>query len=410
MEIHIHKENMDTRLSKFFLYLASFLLIGVATACSTHSKPAVTLVPDALLTTEDEQMLWEKSEQEQRAFEANGLVYEDSELEAYLNQVAERLKPDDAPADLVIRVKVIKSPYLNAFAYPNGMIYIHSGLLARMDNESQLAAVLAHEMTHCIRRHALRAFRAYKNQPALLIAFQQSLLKTKGLRALARSIGVAGAVAAISGYTRELEAEADRVGFEWAQRAGYNPKEALSLFNQMLSDIAKDGTAEPFFFGSHLKIRQRAENLRNLPEPAIMNTAALSKDDGWFLAKMGRLFLDNAKLDIHLGRFQIAREGVEKFLSIQPDDTRAYFLLGEIHRQRGNNWDTQAALGYYNRAIRLDPSFAAPHKAIGLIHYKKGQHALARKFFESCLQLYPDSPDKAYIKGYLEQCTLSEES
>lgn len=401
---------MNVRVSKCFLYLSGMLFLAMATACSTPSKPEISLVPDSLPATENEQMLWQKSEQEQRAFENNDLIYTDPELEAYLNQVAAKLKPDSAPADLDIRVKVIKNPYLNAFAYPNGLIYIHSGLLTRMENEAQLAAVLAHEMTHCLHRHALRAFRKYKNQPAFLIALQQTLLKTKGLKELAHSMGVAGAMVAISGYARQLEAEADRIGFEWVLRAGYNPKKALSLFDQMLSDIERDGHEEPFFFGSHPKIRQRMKNLQNLPVPVIIDVAASNQNSELFLAKLDQLFLDNAQLDLRLGRFQVARKGIEKYLRIKPDDTQAYFLLGEIHRQRGHNSDVRTALSYYNRAITLDPSFAAPHKAIGLIHYKKGQHALAKKFFESCLQLSPNSPDKVYIKGYLKRCTLSEES
>ncbi len=400
---------MNTGLSKLFLYLSGLLFMVAATACSTHLKSEISLVPDALLATEDEQMLWQKSEQEQRALENNSLVYAHPELEDYLNQVVAKLKPEGVPADLVIRVKVIKNPYLNAFAYPNGMIYIHSGLLARMDNEAQLAAVLAHEMTHCIRRHALQAFRTYKNQPALLIAVQQTLLKTKGLQELAHSIGVTGAMAAISGYARELEIEADRVGFEWVLRAGYNPKEALTLFDQMLSDIAQDGRQEPFFFGSHPKIRQRADNLQKVPVPANIDMQGANNHSDLFLAKLDQLFLDNARLDIRLGRFQVARAAVEKFLRIKPDDTRAYYLLGEIHRQRGHHRDAQTALRYYGRAITLNPSFAAPHKAMGLIHYKKGRHALAKKYFETCLQLSPDSADKAYIQGYLKRCTLSEE-
>ena len=56
-----------------------------------------------------------------------------------------------------VKIVVIKDPYLNAFAFPNGVIYIHTGMLARMDNEAQLAALLAHEMSHCIHRHTLRA-------------------------------------------------------------------------------------------------------------------------------------------------------------------------------------------------------------------------------------------------------------
>jgi Zn-dependent protease with chaperone function len=401
---------MNTRRSKFFLFLIGLLLCALATACSTRSKPQTSLVSESLLTSEAEQMLWQKSEREQRTIERNGLIYTDAQLESYLNQVVARLMPETVPADLVIRISVIKSPYLNAFAYPNGMIYIHSGLLARMDNEAQLAAVLAHEMVHCIHRHALRAFRKYRNQPAYLIAVQKKLLKTKGLQKLAHTMGVTGAMAAISGYARELEAEADRIGFEWVLRAGYNPKEALSLFEEMLSDLARDGCEEPFSFGSHKQIRQRAENLQNLTVPAIINRLASNKSNPAFLAKLDQLLLDNARLDLQLGRFQVASESVEKFLSINPDDTRAYYLLGEIHRQRGHRSDVLTALDYYGRAIRLDPSFAAPHKAIGLIHYKEGQHALAKKFFESCLQLSPDTPDKAYIKGYLKQCTLSEES
>ncbi|MGD2099223.1 MAG: M48 family metalloprotease [Desulfobacterales bacterium] len=401
---------MNTRLSQLFLFMIGLLLLAGATACSTHSKPQVSLVADSLLASEAEQMLWEKSELEQRRFESNGLIYVDPQLESYLNQVVARLMPETAPAGLVIRVNVITSPSLNAFAYPNGMIYIHSGLLARMDNEAQLAAVLAHEMVHCIHRHALRAFREYRNQPAYLIAVQQTLLKTQGLRKLANSIGVAGAMAAVNGYARELEAEADRIGFEWVLRAGYNPKEALSLFDQMLSSLAQDDQKEPFLFGSHPQIRQRADNLQNLSVPAMIDMSTSKKSSQAFLAKLDRLLLDNARLDIRRGRFQLAIKSVEKFLSIKPDDTQAYFLLGEIHRQRGHHSDLQTALGYYRRAIHLDPRFAAPHKAIGLIHYKKGQLALAKKFFESCLQLSPDSPDKGYIKGYLKRCTLSEES
>ena len=395
--------------SKLFLYLSGLLLLAVVTACTTQSKPDVLLVQDTLLANEDEQMLWQKSEKEQRAFENNGLVYQEPELEDYLNQVAARLMPDNAPAEMHIRVKVIKNPYLNAFAYPNGMIYIHSGLLARMENEAQLASVIAHEMTHCIHRHALRAFRQCKNQPAYLIAFQQTLLKTKGLKDLAHSMGMAGAMAAISGYTRELEAEADRVGFEWVLQAGYNPKEALSLFDHMISDHARDGSEEPFFLGSHPKVQQRAQNLQNLSVPAMIDLAALNIHRDLFLAQLDQLLLDNARLDIRLGRFQVAQMGVEKYLRIKPEDTRAYFLLGEIHRQRGGISDAQTALGYYSHAITLDPNFAAPHKASGLIYYKSGQHALAKKFFESCLQLSPDAPDKAYIKGYLKECTLREE-
>jgi predicted Zn-dependent protease len=216
-------------------------------------------------------------------------------------------------------------------------------------------------------------------------------------------MGISGAMAAMSGYTRELEAEADRVGMQVMAAAGYDPGEALALFDHMITEIEQEGLEEPFFFGSHPKVRQRIENLQNLSDLGYINKGSRIKNSEIFLAKLDKLFLDNAGLDIRQGRFQAARRSVEKYLRIKPDDTRAYFLLGEIFRQRGQVDDATKAIKYYNQAIFLDPTYADPHKAIGLIHYKKGKHTLAKKFFEACLQLSPDSPDKAYIQAYLKQ-------
>jgi tetratricopeptide (TPR) repeat protein len=234
-------------------------------------------------------------------------------------------------------------------------------------------------------------------------------MANKGLQKLAGNIGFTGSLAAVSGYARELEAEADRVGIELMNRVGYNPKDALSLFDHMISEIEQEGSEEPFFFGSRARVRERIDNLQNLPADRYARKRPPIKNNDLFLAKLDQLFLDNARMDIRLGRFQAARRAVEKFLRINPDDTRAHFLLGESYRQQGQASDIPKALKYYNRAITLDPNFAPPHKALGLIHYKKGQRALAKKFFESCLQLSPNTPDKAYIKGYLRQVTPSEE-
>ena len=397
---------MTTWLSKFFFCAFWLLLAPLAMGCSTPSGPIASSGSGALQSRADEQMLWQKAEQDQRAFESSGLIYPDQALEDYLNQIAAKLQPQ--PADPKIRVKVLKNTRLNAFAYPNGMIYIHSGLLARMDNEAQLAAVLGHEITHCTQRHALRAFRKVKDQPALLRAVQHTLSKTRSLQDMARFMGISGAIAAVSGHIRELEAEADRMGIELMVRAGYDPREALLIFDQMIGEIEQEGFEEPVF-GSQPTVRQRVVHLQNLIDAQYPYKVSETLNTKIFLAKLARLFLDNVELDIRQGRFQAATSGVEKHLRIKPDDSRAYFLLGEIYRQRQQDGDMLKALAYYDRAVSLDPNFAAPHKAIGLIHYKEGRRTLARKFFESCMQLAPDSPDKAYIQGYLKQCTLSEE-
>ena len=397
---------MIIRPSKFFLLLIGSILAGLATGCSTPSGPMASDRSGALQSRADEQMLWQKAELEQRAFDGNNLIYRDQILEDYLNQIVANLQPQ--PADIKIRVKVIKDTHLNAVAYPNGMIYIHSGLLSRMDNEAQLAAVLGHEITHCTQRHALRAFREAKDQPALLRAIQQTLSKNRSLQDMASFMGISGAFAAFTGHIRELEAEADRLGVEMMARAGYDPREALLIFDQMVREIEQEGLEEPFL-GSHPSVEQRIAQLQNLIDTKYRQKSSGVQNREIFLEKLAPLFLDNAELDIRRGRFEAARNGIEKHLLTQADDSRAYFLLGEVYRQRKQAGDTLKALTYYDRAVSLDPTFAASHKAMGLIYYKEGRRSLARKFFESCLQLAPDSPDKAYIQKYLKQCRLSEE-
>jgi Tfp pilus assembly protein PilF len=109
-------------------------------------------------------------------------------------------------------------------------------------------------------------------------------------------------------------------------------------------------------------------------------------------------------LDLKAGRFDTAQRGAEKYLIIKPNDARAYYLLGEIYRQRGKADDMKKAKTYYEKAISIDPDYPDPHKSIGLLYYKDGKKTLAKRSFEMCLSLSPQTADKAYIVGYLRQC------
>src|SRR5258706_1863177 len=89
-----------------------------------------------------------------RRFERDGMVLDDPATNTYLFRIGQSLIPKGLLLENVVwRFKVLRDPQPNAFALPNGSIYVSTGLLALMDNESQLAAVLAHEMTHVMRRH-----------------------------------------------------------------------------------------------------------------------------------------------------------------------------------------------------------------------------------------------------------------
>ena len=357
-------------------------------------------VCQTLTASEEEQMLWRRAQEEQDTIDGSGLLYQDTEIEDYLNQIVEKLQSNSISRDISFQIKVIKDPKLNAFALPNGVIYIHTGILARMENEAQLAALLAHEMTHCTHRHSLKTLRNIKDR---------TQAESATVRELAQLLGITGSIASINGYTRELEIEADRVGLDLAVKANYDPREVLKLFEFLKQEIESEGVEEPYFFGTHPKVQQRIENVNKWLAENNREKITGSKNTIKFQSRMSRLMLENARLDIRQGKFFIAQSTVKKYLSVNPDDPQAYFLLGEIFRQRGWKNDAAAAINNYEKSISLNPSFAESHKAMGLIHYKDGEKRRAKKYFESCLLLSPNVADKAYIQGYLKLCAANGE-
>jgi len=369
----------------------------LAAGCATLRPVPVT---GTLLSSEEEQMLWRRAQEEQDTINGSGVLYQDAEIENYLNLIAETLHTNSISPDISFQIKVVKDPNLNAFAFPNGVIYIHTGILARMDNEAQLAALLAHEMVHCTHRHSIRVLRSIKDR---------TQAKTATVRELAQFLGITGSIASINGYTRELETEADRVGLDLAVKANYDPREVLKLFELLKQEIEIEGIEEPYFFGTHPNVRQRIENVNNWLAEKYQGKITGIKNTDVFQSKISRLVLDNARLDLRQGRFLVAQRTLEKFLTVKPDDARAYFLLGEIFRQRCRQDDATAAIKYYEKSISLNPSFPEPHKAMGLIHYKDGEKGLAKKYFESCLLLSPETIDRAYIQGYLKLCVTNGE-
>ena len=380
---------------------AALMLIGclVAVACST-TNPG--LVKEDFNVKDDEQRLWQRSIEEQQVLDNSGFVYRDAELQEYLNGIVKKLQPPETLATMSFRIVVLKDPHLNAFAYPNGVIYIHAGILARVDNEAQLATLLAHEMAHCTHRHALKVFRDFKRTKDR-IAMLQKPEPTSNHEDLMALLG-STRTAAVTGYSQDLETEADLTGLEFVLNAGYDLKEAPRLFEHLKRELVEEKAREPFFFGTHPRLQKRIQNCKDFLRIHCQGQEEGVKNTGIFQKKVQRLLLENALLDLKAGRFPSAHRGLEKYLKVNPHDPRAYYLLGELCRQGAKEKDIARAKEYYKKAILLDPLYPEPYKAVGLIYYKEGEKRLARRSFESCLALSPHEPDRAYIRGYLEQC------
>lgn len=382
-------------------HIIRILALLFSASCETTNLTPVGK-SDNFQLEEDERRLWNRSLEEQQRLDSSTVLYGNPTWVTYVNQVAQRLIPEDAKGKgLQIQIRIIKNPLLNAFAYPQGVIYVHTGLLAKMENEAQLATLLGHEMTHALHRHAIQNVRSVKNKAAVFAGFQVITLPFGIVGSLASLLGAVGTMAAVTGYSRELETEADQNGLELMVRAGYESTEAPKLFEHLKRDVEEQKVTEPFFFGTHPRLQERIDNYRSLLESAYKGAKGDIGTDR-FMAKIFPLLLDNAVLDIAMGRFQSAERGLAKALEREPDNAQAHYYLGEVYRQRAQEGDKEKAEKEYDLAVKYNPTYAQPHKGLGLLAYKKGLKEKARAELGTYLSLAPSAEDRGYIEQYLK--------
>lgn len=158
-------------------------------------------------------------------------VYDNKALQQYVNEVGQRLGKASHRPNLQYTYVVVDSPEINAFALPGGYIYITRGILSYLNSEAELAAVLGHETGHVTARHSvqqLSAATAAGVGATLLEIFVPALRNQAGDTA----INLLGNVL-LSGYGREHELEADKLGAEYLLRTGYDPQAMIKVIGAL---------------------------------------------------------------------------------------------------------------------------------------------------------------------------------
>ena len=193
------------------LIILTFILLMMG--CSIN--PA-TGTPDIVLMSESAEIQMGKEMHEKLI--KSMPIYQDEKLAAYVNSVGQKIVKNSHRKDIEYHFTIIDAPDINAFALPGGYIYINRGLLSYLDSEAQLAAVLAHEVGHVTARHVVRQDSARKGASVLSVL---SVLTT-GSAAIGDVTNLWG-TAAVKGYGREMELEADGLGAEYLFNSGYDP-------------------------------------------------------------------------------------------------------------------------------------------------------------------------------------------
>lgn len=400
----------ESRVGKGVVFALVFL-----TACSPS---VVAPIRDAsFVPSSDERELWEQAAALEEAFTRVGVLYEDNELTRYLEGVGARLIAASSARGVSIRVHVLQDPYLNAFALPNGSIYFHTGLLARLENEAQLATVFAHELEHFLQRHTLREQRSAHNravaaQVLVGLVAVAVVAGTQGVPSAAAGLvdaadGMANRVvsAQVEGYSRDLERAADARGLDTTIAASYDPREAPRVFEHLLAEERAAESTEPYYLGSHPALTERLESYRSFlaSRPAGASSGAWIVGRSEYDRAVGGAMLANAELEMRLHRWERARAIIDRHLGSAPSSARGHHVLGEWYRRGGADVDRDgAAVLAYRRALELDPNLADAHRELGLMLRAQYRGAEARVHLARYVALRPEAPDRAIIEAYAE--------
>ncbi len=385
------------------------LLLLPLAASAARVDPVQAL--EALPANDREQGLWDLASGHENNIVNDGRRIENKALEAYLESIANRMLGDTLD-HLGIHVDffVVRNNVLSAWVYPYGTIAVNSGLLASMENEAQLASILAHELSHFLQRHSYRELIEDRRQGA--IGKGLGLLLTA---AVASETGVidtglmdAGGLwtdLVTSGYSRKLEHVADAEGLELMAKAGYDRAQAVRGFEILGQNEAYDLQTPRLLWSSHPKLEDRIDNLKKSVRKAQRKkdyVPGTVPDATAYYRAIADVLLINGRMDLGERQFERARMAFEKYVQARPHDGEGYFLLGESYRRAAPNGpDYDARIAEYRRAIDSDAGFADAYRELGMALRQRGDNAGARSALQRYLDVQPDAVDAGIIRGYL---------
>lgn len=365
--------------------------------------------------------------------QANYNVVQDPKITEYIQDIATKLEEAAPPQPFPLKVDVIEHPDMNAFATVAGYMVLFTGMILKMDNESELAAIMSHEYGHITQRHVARNIeRSQKISIGSLVGVLAGVLVgAEAGQALAVG-SMAGGQSAILRYSRSDEREADQVGMNYLIEAGYNPQGMVSAMQKIRRMQFFAGGDMPSYLSTHPGVDERINYLRDRvegldaeirereddntrlrriqtllrarhedPSQALnyfqtqMQDECLSQlGQGIAHSRMNRvrearenfenllsrqdqdsLFLREAgRFYFHYDQLSKAGELLQKAIMLDPEDSMALLFYARVLAEKE---DLETAVSYFQKALKQQPEDPRAHEHLARTHGRDGENFMA---------------------------------
>jgi len=406
--------------------LPALLLGFILTVSPLSPAPALdTRLPD--LGTSAGNVMTPKAEEElgrafMRTVRRNQAVLDDPLVNDYIQELGSLLiKKSDTPGRH-FRFFVIDNPEINAFAGPGGHIGVYTGLILTTKTESELAAVMAHEIAHVTQQHLLRAWEtannlSVPNAAILIAAVALGVVAGGDAGVAAASAGQAALIQEQINFTRANEQEADRIGIETLSNASFDVNAMPSFFSRMGKANRVYASKLPEFLRTHpvttnriadalgrasshpyttprddlryqlLKIRLQLQNER-LPQITLAEQQRLLREGRYKnqLAAKYRLALLLSQAE----RDQEADRVIAELLAARPESPEFIIAKADVENRLGRH---DVALKRLQKALAVHPGSHALNLAFARQAVGQKQFELARRQLDRYLEYFPEDPD-----------------
>lgn len=338
-------------------------------------------------TLEDEKKLGKEFHEK---LEQSNVLLKNERINEYVNKIGQKIVSQSKNVPFEFKFSVIKSAAINAFATPGGYVYITRGLINLVENESELAGVIAHEVAHVNARHIASIIdKSQKLGMATLAAILAGAFLGGGgdLTAAVTSFSLAAATTLNLRYSREHEEEADRLGLYYLTRAGYNGSAMLDFLRAMRRYEFYSNSV-PSYFLTHPGTDERIRYL-----DAALQTTYKEKRADIQIGNLKRiqtlLMFGERNLEKSLNYFQ-------NELSKNQNDVDALYGIAVTYERLGN---TSASLECFQKALSLAPDDYDILKDLGIVYFKLGRTADAVMTLRKAVSIEEENFDALFYLG-----------
>jgi predicted Zn-dependent protease len=370
-------EFQNLRIISKIIALATILMFLLATDTSSYAS----------FTIQDERKLGKEFYEK---LKNKGFLIKNPKVNDYINKIGQNILSHTTKSPFHFTFSVIKSSGINAFATPGGYIYVYEGLIKLVENESQLAGVLSHEMAHVKSRHIAQTIeKSQKLSIATLVAILAGAFLGgggEGTAAIA-SFSMATASAINLKYSREHEEEADRKGVSYLVRTGYDARGMLD-FMKIMRRYEFYSNSIPSYFLTHPGTSERIRYLDGLLQTTYKKRGAETIIGGLNRIKT---ILALSKEDLNSSLKYLQNE-----LREHPNDLDFICGVAVIQCRTGR---TTESLKNFLRALKQSPLDENILRDLGICYFNTGKTKNAIKSLRKAYSINKNDPDIVQYLG-----------